>query len=339
MFAHTEATDPSNRVSPTHDRIVIDPKVSMMPLEISDEYLLENLEGMTVEQTILKVFGVRAANNMEQLYLSGNTLGHVRYEADFLDGGSTTQVKKDNFLALSNGWFPRALADGNIYDHENDDNFLAALASVYKNLPNNFKQMGKKGLAWLMSPNIWTNFQYQLMNLGNNALSAQAITGDAWQISPLMIPAYEVPLLDDAPLHTVHVTLNGTTPESLPFAPIDENLVVVSDTTVANTLVDPYELTTDYVIDEDNGTIARAGGSGIADGATVKVTFRGTPQLMLTFPKNLILGFGYDMKAEKDRNIYRQVDEWAISIKSDVNVEEPDAISLGINIQDKLIGT
>jgi hypothetical protein len=339
LVPHAEATDPGNRNGVDHSKITLQPNTVMCPLEISDDYLLENLEGKTAEETILRLFGIRAGNNIEQLYISGNKLGPARIEGDFVSGGSTSLVRKDTFLALSDGYFLKALS-GNVQDQANDGDMLKALVQVYKKLPSQFQQFGMQNLAWFMAPNLWANFQYYLAKRGTagggSMLGDKAILGEAWDVAPLLAPAYQLPLLDMRPLHTEHVVVTGTVATALQFAPIVAADVYVTDTTLGTTAVAAYIQGTDYSVNATLGTITRVG-TGITSGATVKVTYRTSPQLLLTFPKNLLLGIGFDVKAEKWRDIYKQVDQWALSLKVDVNVEETSAMALGINIKDDLV--
>lgn len=346
LVPHGEATDPGNRNEVDHTKIILQPEDVMCPLEISDDYLLENLEGRTAEETILRLFGIRTGNNIEQLFLSGNKLGHARVESQIVKGGSTTNVRNDSFLALSNGYFLNALS-GNVQDMANDGDLAKAMVQIYKKLPSQFQQMGLKNLAWFMAPNLWANFQYYLLKRGgtsgtSSVLGDAAMQGQAWDLAPLMAPAYELPLLDMRPLHTEHVVLTGTTATALQFMPIVASDVYVTDITLGATAIAPgatngyYVQGTDYSVNATLGTITRVG-TGISSGATVKVTYRTSPQMLLTFPKNLLLGIGYDVTAEKHRDIYKKVDQWALSLKVDVNVEETSAMSLGINIKDDLV--
>lgn len=337
MVRHTEVTDPGVRQNATFGRVAIQPVTFMLPLDISDDFLLENLEGQTAEATIIKIMSNRGRNDMEELYLTGESLGVARFESDFVVGGSVSQAKVDAFLSSFDGWFTRALKYGNIYDHENGTNFFAALVNIWKKMPNKFKKMTELGgLVWLMSPNLWANFNYQVSKIGGDDLKSGAIKGVLQQLAPLMVPAYDMPLLDDSPLFTEHVVLTGSVAMPLNFAPVDADTIVVTDSTLSSTLATPYILGTDYAIDEAEGTIVRVG-SGITSGATVKVTGRCAGQVMLAHRKNMCLGIGYDMKAEKDRNIHKQVDEWALSIKVAAAVEEDTALSVGINFQDELV--
>ena len=82
------------------------------------------------------------------------------------------------------------------------------------------------------------------------------------------------------------------------------------------------------------GSAYRAGGGAIADPTTVKVTYRSAPQMILTHKQNLIIGIGRDVRIEKDREIFRGVNQYAITTKVAVQFEELSAI-----VKVKNIGT
>jgi hypothetical protein len=64
------------------------------------------------------------------------------------------------------------------------------------------------------------------------------------------------------------------------------------------------------------------------------VTYRAAPQMILTHKSNLIVGIGRDVRIEKAREIFRGVNQYAITTKVDINFEELDAI-----VKVKNIGT
>jgi hypothetical protein len=132
-----------------------------------------------------------------------------------------------------------------------------------------------------------------------------------------------VPLWPLEPYIVEHVVLPGTTEVALANAPVSN--VVVHLTTLNQTPTAKLVLDTDYSVDEAAGTITRIGGA-ISDGATVKVTYQSAPQMILTHKQNLIIGIGRDVRIEKDREIYKGVNQYAITTKIDVLFEEVDAV-------------
>ena len=127
-----------------------------------------------------------------------------------------------------------------------------------------------------------------------------------------------------------HVQLNGTTAVALRYKKIAGEAVLPS--TLGATPTTPYIKDTDYVIDYDAGTIARDAGGSIGDGDVVKVTYRSSGQILLTHMQNFIVGIGRDIRIERDRNIYRGVNEFAITLKVAVQFEEASAVVKAFNI-------
>ena len=82
----------------------------------------------------------------------------------------------------------------------------------------------------------------------------------------------------------------------------------------------------DFILDAAAGTVARLGGGNIGDGDTVKVTYASPPQLLLTHMNNFVIGIGRDIRIEKDRDIFKGVNQYAITAKVAVEYEEDSAI-------------
>jgi hypothetical protein len=98
--------------------------------------------------------------------------------------------------------------------------------------------------------------------------------------------------------------------------------VVVHATTLSSVPTDAYIDDTDYTLDEAAGTIAWKSGGAIGETATVKVTYSSAPQLILTHMDNFIVGIGKDITIEKDRDIFKGVNQYAITVKAAVQIEE-----------------
>jgi hypothetical protein len=89
---------------------------------------------------------------------------------------------------------------------------------------------------------------------------------------------------------------------------------------------------TDYTFDGTNGTIVRTGGSAIGSGDVVKVTYDANQQIILTHQNNYIVGIGRDVRIERDRDIFKGVNQYAITAKVAVEFEEATAIVKGHSI-------
>jgi hypothetical protein len=314
-----EAVDPGVRRGITTSKVTLTPSEIMVPVEIGDNFTEINIEGAGVEDHIIQMFAKRLANDMEELYVTGDKIGPAAIEADIYDGGSTSQYVKDTYLALQDGW--QALADGaHIVDGLGANIGVSTFGSMLRAMPTKFRR-NKTALRWFMSPDLSQLYTEKLSTRATAAGDA-AIAGQ--QITPFGIPIVEVPLWDLQPMTVENVTLPGTTVVSLKNKPVSS--VVVTRQDLAKVPENAYQAGVDYTLDEANGTIARIALGAIGDGDTVKVTYNANPQIILTHMSNLIVGIGRDVRIEKDRDIYKGVNQYAITAKVSVNYEELDAI-------------
>ncbi len=333
--AYNENTDPGIRRGVTHSKVPLRPKKTMVPFEISDDYLLTNLEGMTVEQLIVRMMATQFANDLEDLYINGDLLGHARLEGDLVEGGSTSAYIRDEFMGLANGWLRAADIGGHIYDAANSANVKNIMAGALKALPKKYKNR-KNGMRWLSSPDLMVNL-IQNLSEGNHVLADQAFLGTIPALTPYQIPILEPSLFDLRPRIVEEVTFTGSgSTVALRYDNISD--VVVTVNTLADTPTAAYVGGgTDYTADLALGEITHEGTGGIGATETVLVTYRTQPQLLLTYPTNLMLGIGQEITLETHRAIFRQANQWAMTAKVDVNIEEPDALVKVVNIQDAFI--
>jgi hypothetical protein len=293
----------------------------MVPIEIGDTFREINIEGENVEDTIIRMFATQLANDMEDLYINGNKLGPARLQSDMLEGGNTTQYVKDTYLALQDGW--SLLADqGNVVNAQGQNIGLSVFSKAIRAMPTKFRR-NKAQLRWFISPDLYQLYLEKLTTRGT-PLGDSAVGGGASTPGPFGIPIVPVPLWEFTPLTVEHVTLTGTTAAALKGGPLQN--VVVTASTLGSTPTTPYVETTDYVIDYTLGTIVRNGGGSISSGQLVKVTYRPNPQLILTHMNNFIVGIGRDVRIEKDRDIYKGVNQYAITAKVAVQLEETSAL-------------
>lgn len=329
--AKKEAVDPGIRRKANFSKVTLQPEEIMVPWELSDEFVLENLEGETVEDTIMRLMATQMSNDLEELYIQGDTLGHVKFENELIDGGSTTQVIVDTYLKLQDGWLKRA-GQSHIVDNDGQNVSNQIFSDMIVEMPSKFKR-NKRNLKFFASD---TTEQLYRNNLSARAtgLGDQATTSDM-NLMPFGIELVPLALLPQTPLVTEHKVLNGTTVVNLDHKNIvlGSEIVVLADVNDnPTTPVTPFVEGTDYDLDYANGTIARIGTGSISDGAEVKVTYLSESQMWLTEFRNMVLGIGRDIRVEKDRNIFSSVTEFAMTARVAVQIEETDAVVLGINI-------
>jgi hypothetical protein len=323
----SEASDPGLRRGVNHSKITLTPREIMIPWEIGDNYKEHNIEGASVEDHIMRMMATQGANDLEGGYINGNKLGPAVIENDIKPGGSETDYIKDSFLGLWNGWSELG-EGGNVLDAGGANIGLSVFSQMIRQLPTKFRR-NKNNLRWFMSPDLW---QIYLEKLSTRTGALGDATAGGASHMPFGIKAVPVPLWDFTPEVVEHVQLNGTTPTALKNKNIVSSSESVLPVTLGSTPTTAYLITTDYVIDYVAGTIARDGGGAIGDGDTVKVTYEAPPQMILTHMNNFIVAIGRDIRIEKDRDIYKGVDQFAITMKADVQFEEATAIVKAKNI-------
>lgn len=326
-----EATDPGLRRKISTSKITLQPEEIMVPWELSDEFVMENIEGDMIEDTIVRLMATQFSNDLEELYIQGDKLGPVRFESELIDGGSATEVVVDTYLALQNGWLKLAGAT-HVVDHNGQNIGHQIFSDMIVEMPSKFKR-NKRNLKFFASDTTEQLFRNNLAaratGLGDTAATTEI------NLRPFGIELVPLALLPQTPLVTEHKTLTGTTAVSLKH----KNIVAGSDIVVLQSIdanpkvpVTPFINTTDYVLNNALGTLARAGAGAIPNPSDVKITYQSESQMWLTEFRNLILGIGRDIRMEKDRNIFASVTEFAMTARVATQIEETDACVLGINI-------
>lgn len=322
-----EAADPGLRRGITTSKIELSPKEIMVPFEISDRFAEVNLEGESIKSHIVRMMATTFANNLEELYINGNKLGPAILEGDYREGGSDTQYIKDSYLALVDGW--SLLANGgNIIDAEGENISLRTFARAMRGLPTKYRRR-MSDMRVLISPDLWSLYLERISARATGV--GDAVAGGASH-QPFGMTAFGVPLWPLNPIQVEHKVLNGTTPVALASSNVTE--VTVLPSTLAGNPTTPYIVNTDYTLDASAGTVARVALGNIADGATVKITYKAAPQIIMTHRDNLILAIGRDITLEKDRDIYKGMDQYALSAKVDVQIQNLEAV-----VKVKNIGT
>jgi hypothetical protein len=322
-----EAADPGLRRGVSTSKIELAPKEIMVPFEISDRFAEVNLEGEAVKAHIVRMMAATFANNLEELYILGNKLGPAIIEADYRDAGSEVNHIRDNYLALVNGW--SLLADGaNVIDAEGENISAGIFSRAMRGLPTKFRRR-MQDMRVLISPDLWSLYLERLASRAT-AVGDAVIGGGSHD--PFGMKAAAIPLWPLNPISVEHKVLNGTTAVALKSANVTE--VVVHPETLGNAATPSYVEGVDYTLDAAAGTVARIGPGAIADGATVKITYKAAPQIIMTHRDNLILAIGRDITLEKDRDIFKGMDQYALSAKVDVQIQNLDAV-----VKVKNIGT
>ena len=174
----SEAVKVTERRGVSTERITINTKPIAVPWEISRETLARNIEGENFEDTVARLMATQLANDLEELFIQGDT------------------NSSDPYLALLDGW--GKLADGgHVVDAGRKS--LATLSDARKIFGDLIRAMPKKflrdrsELRFIAGTNVVQDYIDSLSErataLGDQALQ-QRIT-----LTPFGIPLIEIPLL------------------------------------------------------------------------------------------------------------------------------------------------
>lgn len=330
----SEAKDPGSRRGVSHTKVVLQPVEVMVPVEISTTYKEHNIEGEKVVDTVLGMFGRQLANDWEELSIHGDT-GGLLVEEDFLiDEGSSTKVREDTYLKLYDGWLQ--LADGsNLVDIAGKSLSGTVFRKMLNAMPSKFKR-DKKRLRWICShetEELWRErMSTRATAAGDAAMSSQG------ELTPFGIKMVPVPLLEHYPKNVQVSPFTGAgTTIQLGHAPVQAGSVqIILESAVGIVAIDSFEEGTDFDVDEANGTITQIASGAIPTTGDLRISYRALPQMLLTHMDNLITAIGRDITVEKDRDIYRRMDQYAIHVKFDAQIEELTAVVKAFNISDAL---
>lgn len=329
-----EAVDPGHRRGLTTSQVTLSPVEIMVPFEITDIFFEHNLEGDKVEQHIIKMFATQLANDLEELMIHGQaTPGFNALENAVYPGGSSTLYVKDAYMALFDG-FLRLAQGGNLVDFANASLGAATFRRMLNAMPSKFRRDPSK-LRWIVSLETETLWREKVAARGTGMGDA-SLNGDG-NMTPFGIPMVPVPLMDHYVRQSESVTFSAGAGliQSLGFGPIQSGSVVITASGVGSVPVAAYTEGVDYSVDYTNGVVTNlAAGIGATD--TVEVTYRSNPQILLTHESNLIVAIGRDVRLERDRDIFRGVNQYALTVKADVEFEEDTALVLGYNLNDSL---
>ena len=319
-MSHREAADPQRRRGVSHSKITLTPFEMVVPIEISERYLAHNLQGRSMEDYIVELMARAFANDREDLFLNGNTLGPAALEADLFEGGSSTGYVKDDYLAGQQGWGELAEA-GTIIDAEGSNISPALFSKAMQELPEKYQR--DMGAMRFLLPTILNHKYNEKLSQRQTAGGDAALAGA--QGATFGIPRVPVPLWSFYPTVTEHVTLNGTTAVQLKNKPIKE-IVAVTPSDLDLTPTAAFVEDTDYTVDLTLGQITRINAAGIGDGATVKVTYRANPQMLFTNLNNLIVGIGMDIELKQGEDIYKNVKQYAMHARIGVQIQNAEAL-------------
>lgn len=322
-----EAKDPAIRRGVTTSKVTLTPVKLMTPFEISTEFGEHNIEGESVDDTVVRMMATQTGNDIEELMINGDTNGHARLESDLKAGGDTANYIKDSLMAKFNGWL-RLCDSGNIHDNAGNNIGLSAFSAMLKKMPVKFRRT-RRDLRFLVAMDLEQTWREKVASRAT-AQGDASLQGN--QPVPVFgVPVVPVPLLEAEPLVVEHLTI-GADPSSvsLRYAPVSD--VVVHLQTLAQVPTAALVLTTDYTVDLSTGELSTVNGGALDGGGAIKVTYRSKAQVILANYQNLIMAIGRDITIKTAEDIYADTAQFAITTKVACQIEEVTATVKGINI-------
>ena len=317
----TEAVDPGLRRGVATSRVTLQPVEIMTPFEIGDIFREINVEGEDVEDHVIQMFARQMANDIEEVTLLGDTVGEGTLESNIIDGGDAARIVEDTYLGLMNGWLRNADTT-HVVDANNASIAASVFTAALNEMPNKFKR-DRGRLRWFCSVELE---QLWLERLSGRATPQGDSAIKGVNVAPFGIPMVALPLMPFRPTVVQEVVIADAGATTLRY----QNITAASETVALSTLASipttPATEGVDYTMDYVNGTIVGDAGGIYAGGATVKVTYTVGPQMLLTHEDNFIWAIGRDIRMESDRDIFKGVNQYAITTKIDCNFEETDAV-------------
>ncbi|NIY13535.1 MAG: hypothetical protein GWM98_00905, partial [Nitrospinaceae bacterium] len=311
--------------------VTLTPIDIMVPFEIGDRFMRHNIEADQVEDTIIREMATQLANNLDELWIGGMLPMVARPENDIFLDASATDYIGDDYLASFEGFLKQAEA-GNVVDGENATLTGAVFNKAILAMPTKFRR-NRNMIKFMTSPDHEQAYRLSQSGratpLGDTALQSEN------NLTPFGIELMGIPLQERNPLYAEDSVAVHGSPVALAYKPISD--VVITPTNLPiypGTGITPYVDPTDYTVDLVNGTWTADAGGAILNGQTVRVTYRTGGKLILTNPSNLILAIGLDVRIERDRNIFRGTNEYAITVSVDCKFENTDAVVLVTNLED-----
>lgn len=328
-----EGVDPGIRRGVNQSRVVLKPVEVMVPTEITSTYLEHNVEGESAEEHILRMFARQLANDWELLCIHGNTGGILVFQDEILDNGNTTEVVVDTYLALFNGWLKQA-ENGNVVDAEGGTLSASIFRKALKAMPTKYKK-DKSNLVWVVPTSLEEAWRERMSaratNLGDQSMQTQN------RLTPFGIMMVPVPLMSDEPQEVETDQFSGAGATiTLANAPIvNGSVLIILDSEANKNPTTPYEEGTDFSVNYETGVITHIGAGAIPTTTDLRITYKTLPSMILTDKRNLIAAIGRDITIEKDRDIFKRVNQFAITAKFDAKFENDENVVLVRNISDE----
>lgn len=286
---------------------------------------------------VLGMLSAQFLANMEQACFYSNSLGVAIQESLVKENGDATKYVLNEAQSEFDGWL-RKLDSGVVINAQNSSDTYATLAKMHEAWPTRYDHLSTD-LRWFLPSRLQRNMYTNLAraretNLGDAALNTNI------QLTPYGIPAHAVPLFEERPIVVEHITLTGTTPVALRYKPVKANEVIALPANLAGVATTPYTqgASSEYVVDETNGTVARtASSSAISSGATVKIQYRAGTQALLSPPKGLVIGITNEVSIDAWPYPPANGTFYIIRGKFGWGLKNPGANVKGVNLKNEVV--
>ena len=300
------------------DTIRLESKKMRAKVVIHDDELEDNIEGPEFKEHLMRMLAKRAGNQLEKTALYGRFIGATPATANVI----STLNQVDGFLKRA-GVIVDA-ADTNMFDKRSID--LGKL----KKLRKSFKNQYRSGLEIFMSDGLKLDYleKYQAL-AGYNTVNQAGYAGKNF---------IDIPLLrEDRPV----VKVGGASTTLASANTAGQKTITVASANnidVGDELVIGIGTALEWV-----GSVASKSGTTITFDTPVPYTYTGNEKVyecltdgtdvIMTDPNNLIWGIQRDFTLEMDRDAELEANIFYLSIRTDFQVENSEALGVLTNVQ------
>nr|DAS89939.1 MAG TPA: major capsid protein [Caudoviricetes sp.]DAX27221.1 MAG TPA: major capsid protein [Caudoviricetes sp.] len=300
------------------DSIQLKSKKMRAKVVILDDELEDNIEGPAFKEHLMRMLAKRAGNQLEKTALYGRYIGDTTATPNVI----STLNQVDGFLAKA-GVIVDA-SDTNVFDKRSID--LGKL----KKLRKSFKNQYRSGLEIFMSDGLKLDYleKYQAL-AGYNTVNQAGYAGKNF---------IDIPLLrEDRPV----VKVGGASTTLASANTAGQKTITVASANnidIGDELVIGIGTALEWV-----GSVASKSGTTITFDTPVPYTYTGNEKVyecltdgtdvIMTDPNNLIWGIQRDFTLEMDRDADLEANIFYLSIRTDFQVENSEALGVLTNVQ------
>ena len=300
------------------DSIQLKSKKMRAKVVILDDELEDNIEGPVFKEHLMRMLAKRAGNQLEKTALYGRYIGDTTATPNVI----STLNQVDGFLAKA-GVIVDA-SDTNVFDKRSID--LGKL----KKLRKSFKNQYRSGLEIFMSDGLKLDYleKYQAL-AGYNTVNQAGYAGKNF---------IDIPLLrEDRPV----VKVGGASTTLASANTAGQKTITVASANnidIGDELVIGIGTALEWV-----GSVASKSGTTITFDTPVPYTYTGNEKVyecltdgtdvIMTDPNNLIWGIQRDFTLEMDRDADLEANIFYLSIRTDFQVENSEALGVLTNVQ------